>query len=1244
MPTTYGEVSQSDNDDDGTGRPSPSASLSPALSSSPMPFLSAVKSTFTPLSMDSETYSTSIAMDDGSIPSRDSHERVAETAIAAAKTGSRATPSVGEMAQSLSAARATKPDDYHLLSPGDAPSPTSSSPTSTDTGLRPVSGPSPYSEAGRQRNFASIPPHNDSPKSPTSRPQHPQHSTELSSEEPLQPQAVQTLVIVKPKPIVRTASTKSVSLRHPAPDSNPRTRNSSHASNIAQLEATAEQLSMTSSIEDAIRDLHDEQKRNESRRSSILAASISSIYETNEPVTFPMSRQISAASSILETNSAARYGGYSPAGYVMSPNNSLLSSATRIRSGSGSTGHPRPEPDVDTLVTRHGPGKSSIRSARSVSKPTLMKIAEMEPTSLTSAAMDEADKLAEEPEEEETLRIPHMKNVDLTPKAGEYTPNGYDYWDHAVAEQQYKHNYQDERPRTAGSDGTYEQAERAFADFDGAHCSPHGELEESLNFETLFASPTTESFLPSFNPEGPINTPEPESSRPVMARPVYPPTVRPKSYLDPATGENMMFYPARVPMMLNLPLKLSKKPKAEVRNNRRSQVLSSMPEANRQSWLPEYMPEPLMDPLGPISNASAPQLPADASMEPADASKEPATQPLLDERSDSQLQVRPDPQPLDREARNSRMSVLGPDKRKSRLDLAGLPPQLRASAFFDLPSESSPAIQLKDGSAMATLDSILDASAKAPVTAFTDHAFAGTLGSETYGAGNKRKSHMKRASATDLLVPKKRNSFFHLRKLSNLSRHSNSQDERRDTVVGAGTASSVKRSDELDEQSQHLAGSVDGEQAPDDDGEEQNEDEFLYDDGAPTTLLAELQKRKQQNKLRTRPITTAYPNGMHSTLLAMDTVAEMERKARKGKKINLAWEDPNTKQDDESDDEDTPLGLLMAAKSQNTGLIGAMAELNRPPGLMEQRDMEDNEPLSARRNRLQGREAGPVKRMTLARGLKMSGALGSSSPQLRVDTPEEDEVEGETLGERMRRLRAREEGGENALPQTRPVSTAFSVEMLSQLGDAFKEDTDDQDKGKGKAIAQPTEEEETLGQRRRRLQAEREAKERELSSGRLSVTPKLTKRHSLADVLGATRSRTVLSDPRLDAEKAKQAEAALYKRSQEQKLAALRPHMPSNLSAPNINRSGGYMSGQFNDGGAGRLGHPRHSMAMSGFGGSQGLPTPGIYASNMGNAYGAGDVMSSYGMPTPMANPYGMQMQPAGQMDRVERWRQGIYP
>ncbi|KAI5928104.1 hypothetical protein F4810DRAFT_178444 [Camillea tinctor] len=1222
MGITYGEVAQSDHDDDRNDAPSPSLSLSPAPSSSPMPFLHTAGSTFTPLSMDSESYpGLGEREKDVLVSPSDSVAGGKGTGIGTATAKARL--SIGSMVQSLSPARATNlvkrnsQSDYDLLSPGDDPSSTSSSPAPDNDTRTPLSQtqaqaqpqPQPQPQPDAQRNFAS----NTS--------DYPQRSGVLPENSPHPSVVPQPLVVVKPRPIVRTASTSSVSLRHPAPDLP--TRSSSRASNIAQLEATAEQLSLTSSIEDAIRDLHEEQKRNDSRRSSILAASIGPIPETGEPVSFPITRQISATSSILDTNSAARFGGYSPAGYVLSPTHSLRSTPSRLRSGS--TGLSKAESDIDNFISRHGPGKSSVRSVRSASKPTLMNIDEMEPTTLTSAAMDEADKLAEKPEADERLQIPHLEDVDLTPNADQYNhmAQANDYWNQAVADPHQAQNHDNNRSNSpARSDGTFEQAEKAFANFDGAHCSPDVDLDDSIHFSTIFASTQhnpEEPFWPSFSQDPPAGEQPRDPSRPIISRPIGPPTVRPTSYMDPETGKNMLFYPARVPMMLNLPQKLSKKPKAEVRNDRRSQVLTSLPEANRPSrasWLPEFVPEPLMNPLGSMAGSST-SAPAVADTALPNHSAEGGQHGSA---------------PLGEEARKTQAE---PDKRKSRLaGLDGLPPQLRASAFFDLPSES-PAIQLKDGSAMATLESILDASAKAPVSAFTDHTFAGTLGSEIYGADQKRKSHLKHPSTSTVVEPKKRSSFLHLRKHSALSRTSNSQDERRDTITGVASSGNAEG---RDEEREHLSGSVDGEQSPEEEAE--GEEEPVYN-GPPTTLLAELQIRKQQQKLRTRPIASAYPNGMHSTLLEMDTVAEIERKARKGKKVNLAWEGPSTNGGDESDDEDTPLGLLLAIKGPANGLV-SLADINRPPGLMERRDMEDNEPLSVRRSRLQGRETGPIKRINMAQGLYMSGASG---PQVRVQVSEEDDdVEGETLGERMRRLRAQEEG-DNPLPRARPVSSSFSAEMLTQLGDAFKDEeaeTKDNDKAKSQAG-----EEETLGQRRRRLQAEREAKEREagllLPGSRLGDAPKLNTRHSLADILGSRGSRTLLSDPRAEAKRARDEEAARYRRDQEQKMAVLRSQLPATLSTPNLTKSGGYLAGRFNDGAGGGTGQPRASMAAGGFPGDHGMSTP-ARNSMMGNAFGTGGAMSSYNMSTGLGNAYAAPVQPAGQMDRVERWRQSVFP
>ncbi|KAK8094331.1 hypothetical protein PG997_001016 [Apiospora hydei] len=1289
---SYREPMQDDTDALINEGPSPPMSNSPALSSSPMPCLQPPASTFTPVSMDSENLAagnTNGGDSDSKACCDTSSENLAvggSPSTATTRSGS-----INALIQSINpAAQATTVNqhassEYDLLSPGD-PSSLSSSPQldsatspasvasvegkdkrdlpSTNAKVTSTKGKSACRDSHANASNSepsstraskaptttgpvverdpSLPVRSsfsikDFPLSESKNEQSLHHHHNHNNYQPLQSTQHFT-PIVKPKLLIRTASTKSTSLVHPSPSS--RSRTNSYVSNIAQLEAKAEKLSMTSSIEDAIRDLHGELKRSDSRRSSILAASVASsaaapILDTINTV--PLSRQVSHGSSILETNNAARHGGYSPAGYVMSPNNSLLSnSTTRFRSGSVSkmdTSDAEPAP-----LARSGPGKTSMRSVRSTSKPpALTGIAELEPTALTSAAMDAADKLEEFPEEEANLGVPPLDDVDRTPNANDYGSSSVnDYWDHAYAEAQ-KQPLRSQPPpppqarpaSPSGSTGTFEQAELAFADFDGSHCPPDQEEEEQ------------DDFAPPLNGiDMSLVVPEDSPGRPRISRPIAP-TVQPKSYMDPETGTQMMYYPARVPLMLNLPQKLSKKPKASERNKRRSQVLSTMPEATRQSanWLPEVIPEPLLDPLGSGSNSNL------------------AT-----------------PSGGNEEARKSRLSMMGmsvmdpSDKRNTRVsNFEALPPQLRASAFFDLPSES-PALELKGGSASATLDDILNASAKAPVYAFTDHAFAGPLGHEVYGTEKKRKSHMKRTSSATVLNAKdvkevkevkdvkKRSSFFHLRTPSKLSI---SQTSNKDTKKNAAVDDDLDH--ESDNERTKLSGSVDGERVAEEDDEDDEEDEeedtneeLIYN-GPPTTLLAELQMRKHQNKMRTRPIASAYPNGMQSTLLELDTVAETERRNRKGKKVNLAWETPGD--DADEDDEDLPLGLVMAKKNGVHDAQAVIAEMNRPLGLMERREQEENEPLSRRQARLQGRNPGPMtqrKTMTsLGGALGMGGGYGPSPSNSRLDlsAPADDEIEGESLGDRMRRLRAKEEG-DDLLPRARPVSMAFTTELFSQLGDTFKdeENADPQDKGKQKATA-PVEEEETLGQRRRRLQAEREAREREMGAGATlnpnmpppGIMPKLDKRHSLADVLGnSNSSRRVLSDPRMEAERARQEEASRFRRDQDSKLAALRSQMPQNLSSSQLPRSGAFGAGQFNDG-TGGTGLKRHNRVPS-FAAPQ--QAPGM----MGNSYnmaGYGAPTAAYGMqqmPLQMnAMPMGMQ-QPGQQHDMVDRWRQSIVP
>lgn len=1043
----------------------------------------------------------------------------------------------------------------------------------------------------------------------------------------------------RPSTIVRTASVHSV-LRHPIPDIN--ARSGSYTSNIANLEATAELFSMTSSIEDAIRDAHDELKRSDSRRSSILAASVRSGGDHSDG-----GQQVSAhtqpfvvrQSSIVGLNNTARFGGYSPAGYIMSPSNSLSS---RLRSSSKGAGplsrasstrsrSEQAEGEGFPVLSRTGPGRDSMRSVHSNrSAPlSLAEITEMEPPSaLTHEAMEEVDQGAvkgSDAEDEEAAILarayqhvePDATDIEVdmdrasfveedwvkTPVVG-HSAAAETYWEDHEQPSLQLHNPQDppstrdsyqppveQRPPPTSHTSDPDNETDAFADFDGMHCDPDTVAEQF-----------------PFNPE------ESEYQPPVQrrSRMMQPPPVRPQSYFDPETNQQMLFYPARVPAMLNLPPKLGKGNKNTERNVRRSQILSQMPQTARESrsWLPDplesedagthFMGEdrPTSSQYSGIKGKGPEQALANL------GENVEVTTPAVERQNEHPLT----PEPL-----NLRRPAKLTDKRISRQALSELPPQLRASAFFELPRQA-PKIEMKDGSAIATLDSILDASASAPVHAFTDHAFAGPLGSEVYGLDGKKGNRKSKlvlssdasgdgAEKTDkglakglappvLTKPKSMFSMF-----GRKSKSSTPKDEDSRSRI-SGSANEDRDSDDADEHSA-LAPSIN-------EGSDDEEGDF---DGKPTTLLAELQLRKMQHKNRTRGAHQKYPNGLHSTLLELDAVAQVEASARKGKKVNLAWT-ADTEEPESDDDEDVPLGLLAAKKrmgpdATERDVAIAAAEINRPLGLMEKREMEDNEPLSRRRDRLQGRPMAASMylqpgssgtRMTLGPGdangsrflrpMNSSGSLRPVSPlngsgshsrngSMNSQTPDV-EVEGETLGERMKRLRANDD--DNPLPSARPVSMAFTSELMSQFGD-LDEDKEKEaaDKGKGKENAAPlNEEEETLGQRRRRLQAEREAREQEMASGGNADDGPVERRHNLASVLNAAPLNSAMGrmDPREAERRRKEVEGTRAQREADAKMAAFRAKVPTTLGDPKGGRvkSGGYMGGKFNDNAGGTIG------------------------------------------------------------------------
>ncbi|KAK0614409.1 hypothetical protein B0T14DRAFT_308925 [Immersiella caudata] len=1176
--------------------------------------------------------------------------------------------------------------------------------------------------------------------------------------------------------IVRTSSAASLNLQHPTPDPNKRSRSGACLGNIAALEATAERLSMTSSIEEAIREEHEELKRSDSRRSSLLRAnstasrdgkiSVSDAGSVRGPLLSAISRQ----SSIVELNTAARLGGYSPAGYVMSPHPSLSGASARLRSGS-KTGSievpPVPEDTTDTIgfanspelpqdagngedfpfLSRHGVGKVSTRSTRSNLSYVQSAMLD-EPTGLTREAFDEADRAAsagKELDDDETIRASAYQHIEDQfahvdqdyghPGALPVLDRGFDDLPSPrlqIHQPESHHLYQDhmydipsdDRPTTSGSGATYQQAQTAFGDFDGVHCEP--EIHD---------------FPPPVEPQGPREPVNPHALE----------RQRPKSYFDPSTGQQMMFYPARVPAMLNLPPKLSRKPKDAARHMRRSQlVVDAIAHQSRESrvWLPDpmeglrgsrdnlpFMTEHLGDGLGAPPNLDQAPQPSGAhgeeqvllrpthSRQVSEASTvHPSAAQTTTAAAAAAAPVATET-PGGRDIRRPQRLTDTADKRNTRATLLdGLPPQLRASAFFDLPASQIPRVEVKGGSAMATLDSILDASASAPVSAFTDHVFAGKLGSEVYGTEKKKKkitkSHTMTKSVTDLHPPspKKRGGHFSL--LGGRRKHLDSDSDEEWTTVGLDDDKKKKRTDGEPLSPNELApGADERSDESDKEEEEEDEEEELYQ-GPPTTLLAELQLRKQQNKMRTRNITQAYPNGMHSTLLELDAVAEVQRKARHGKRVNLAWEDPNANPDhnDELDDEEVPLGMLYVAKANGMNrstmdISAVMNEINRPLGLMERRELEENEPLSRRRERLQGNQNGLIpptldvmhQRLSQlhpspygAMGLRSQSRLGLPLPASRqgsvmgdappapADADEEGEFEGETLAERKARLAA-----ENPLPRARPVSGMFSAELLSQFGGDDERPNSVDSKGKAKAAngkentppaTNVPEEEETLGQRRRRLQAEREARDREFTTGVPASTPltplgpnntlrpvmdenRISRRLSMADVLNAhpREGPQGRMDPR-EAERL-QREAELVRAQQEKdaKMAALRAQMPTTLPTANVGaRNGGYMNGMFNDslggtvaGGGLGMGYPspaavaqQQRMSM--------MPPTGVYGAGMGYAPPVGGVPYVGGMPMNMnmMNPggvpygaYGAPMPVNSQgTDMVERWRQGVMP
>jgi hypothetical protein len=923
---------------------------------------------------------------------------------------------------------------------------------------------------------------------------------------------------------VRTASCE---YRHPVPDL--QSLQGAYVQNVERLEERAERMSMGSDIGEEIRKLQQEQKLSDSRRSSLL----SSI--ADHP---PRSRNVSTSSfsnSIVEVNSAARYGAYSPNGFMRSPIGSMrsgswshvshsasMSRASRLGvlsiSDSGdatvhsptddltlhaSTGHEQ-TPKVLSSESSHsnlavsenmdGQQKRASRLPSDVSfthlynqltetngsashlaaaripsdtsftdiydqiageirdhldsprgqtsgrntSPQHTPVSELSRqlgAALSSPPADSAAQHSDDNPPPPPLHTSfHLVRNSNIPELAREEPKKAPALAPPIELDGITENKEfaafdldlHDRPPTAASTDTFAQAQTLFRDFDGAHYAPS--IRQSIMEEV---------------DEGDLKEGEERRSSLVRMLP------QPETRLPPP-GEGMVYYPAPVPRMLNLPKRLSQAPSAAVQARRRTQMLDALPSGIRKSV------------------------------------------PWLGKDGDA-------------------MPDAGGDPRESRMNLASIPPQLRASLFFEHTGTGRPEVSVREGSAMATLEDLLDASAKAPVSAFTDHPFAGHAGGNVYKreAASRSSVSLQRAlEKKDEKKDKPRSSFLGLRRSSLSS--VNALEEGRKTpskiqkgnsrgssmnlddaalargpkgeIGGDGRNTPLRHSQLLDEHGEPLdedSASIEDEEGEVEGGGEDEDEESYF--GPPTTLLAELTLRKKEQKSRNRTAFTSFPNGMHSTLLELDAVAQLEKSKRKKTRVALAWEDPNLRaaEDAAEDDDDVPLGMLykdQSSKVKSQLRDHGLADWDRPLGLIEKREMEDNEPLSRRRNRLLGIQPN---RNTMASSTDLTAAGQNAA------TGASSEDEGETLAQRVRRLKDKKTLDDTIGTDERPVSAAFTTEILGQFGvqdPERKKSPFAPPKSDGKASPAPVlpdrtqsetpDEEETLGQRRARLQRE----------------------------------------------------------------------------------------------------------------------------------------------------------------------------
>jgi hypothetical protein len=280
--------------------------------------------------------------------------------------------------------------------------------------------------------------------------------------------------------------------------------------------------------------------------------------------------------------------------------------------------------------------------------------------------------------------------------------------------------------------------------------------------------------------------------------------------------------------------------------------------------------------------------------------------------------------------------------------------------------------------------------------------------------------------------------------------------------------------------------------------------------------------------------------------------------------------------------------------------------INRPMGLLEKKEMEDNEPLSHRRARLRGTEYQAPRAPSPVKSTR-----DQTESRFKIDLPGNEaleEQEGETLAQRRQRIKDEKE---------KTTVGNFASDMASQLG----LETEKPEPSKTPDI------EETLGQRRKRLKEEAERVGRIPSSGSNGqARPQLKARHSMADILQAhpVGVRQVSNESR-NSRPGGLPHLSTFgpNRSQTNLLGtgSNMPQVPAHMAALPYYNHAQYMQPQYNV----------SQQMMYGYGGGPPMATP----------MGMNGMQYANGFPPMMADPMGPPLN-SQQRAVIDRWRQGI--